>query len=829
MRQPFHHQRSTLPIADHLDAIAAGIGSHSLSLLEAPPGTGKTTILPLALLDQPWLAGRSIVILQPRRLAARSVATRMAELLGEGVGETVGYSVRLESKRSKRTRIEVITEGLLTRRLIADPELSGVGLIIFDEFHERSIHADLGLALTLESLAVLRPDLKVLIMSATLGESLPTRFTDEAWRYTFEGTPHPVTVQYEPGEARTPIWDRVATAIRSAHTKHPGDILAFLPGAFEIKRTQEILERSVPSLLVSPLFGDLPYNEQARAIQPDPQGRRKVVLATTIAETSLTIEGVRVVVDSGLHRVSRVDTTGTQSLVTEPITRDAADQRAGRAGRTAPGVCVRLWSEQDHKARRPYREPEILRSDLIPCVLDLSAWGISAHHDFTWITPPPQRALDTARRSLLALGAITAEGSITPHGKTLANLGAHPSLGAIALSARTLGLEPVAASLIALLEEREFFAGRAATANILTRLEAISDPKGRHDGTWRITELRSRWLERIKSLQKQDATKAVRLSDEDAVAVLIALAYPERIARRREANSSRYLCASGRGATLLEGDPLKQSEFLAICVLHDSDGDMSIRLAAPLRAELFESELRELVAEQRSLEVNESSGALSCVIQKRVGCVVLSTRLDERPSKDELTEAFTTWLSGPGFEKIPFDDKTERFIARVQWVTNRSPTTSLPNLSPERLRESVGEWLLPKLPRPPTLRSMTSDIVLNALESMLAWNEKRELDKAAPLTYTLPSGRTRPITYSASQSPVIEARIQDLFGVAETPRVGSLKVPATIHLLSPAHRPVQVTSDLASFWKTGYPEVRKELRGRYPKHRWPENPLEESD
>ena len=820
---------ASLPIAKHLDTIRAGIGSHSLSLLEAPPGTGKTTILPLALLDQPWLAGRSIIVLQPRRLAARSVATRMAELLGETVGETVGYSVRLESKRSKRTRIEVITEGLLTRRLIADPELSGVGLIIFDEFHERSIHADLSLALTLESQTVLRPDLKILIMSATLGESLPARFTEGAWRYSFEGTPHPVSIRYEPGESRLPIWERVGSSIRSALANYPGDILAFLPGAFEIHRTREILEKGTTPIVITPLFGDLPYSEQTRAITPDPSGRRKVVLSTTIAETSLTIEGVRVVIDSGLHRVSRIDGTGTQSLVTEPITRDAADQRAGRAGRTAAGVCIRLWSEQDHKSRRPYREPEILRSDLVPCILDLSAWGISSHSDFSWITPPPVVPLNAARRSLMALGAITEGGGITPYGTALAKLGAHPNLGAIALTSRKLGLESIAATLIALLEERDLFAGRSPTASILNRINALSDKKGQPDGARRVAELRSRWLDRIASLPKDIGSSAKKIAEDDAVAMLIALAYPERIARRREHSSARYLCASGRGASLLDSDPLKQAELLAVCVLHDSDGDMVIRLAAPLRVELFKEELRHLVKEERTLEISESTGALNCHIQMKVGNITLSSRLDERPSKEDMAVACATWLTGPGFSKVPFNERSLQFLARLEWASKMTGGKSLPSLSQESLRDSIRTWLIPKLPHPPTIRALTEGVVCQALESILSWQQRRELEEIAPPTVSLPRGKTRPIIYTSNTPPIIEVRIQDLFGVPSTPQIGSCKVPASIHLLSPAHRPVQVTSDLSSFWKNGYPQVRKELRGRYPKHRWPENPLEESD
>lgn len=815
---------ATLPIASHLDTIAAGVGSHSLTILEAPPGTGKTTALPLALLNEAWLEGKSILVLQPRRLASRAVASRMADLLQDEVGGTVGYSVRLESKKSKRTRIEVITEGLLTRRLIADPELSGVGVVIFDEFHERSLHADVSLALTLETQSVLRSDLRIVVMSATLGESLPSRFLDAAWRYSFSGTTYPVTVVYAPGEARIPLWERAAAAIRSSFAQHEGDILVFLPGAFEITRTQELLVRSKLAALITPLFGDLPYGEQARAIQPDPQGQRKIVLATTIAETSITIEGVRLVIDTGLHRVSRVNAHGISSLETEPITRDAADQRAGRAGRTAPGVCVRLWSEQEHKTKRPYREPEVLRGDLTPAILDLAAWGVSEFDRFNWITSPPTVSLDATLRALQGINALSADGSITPTGKILTQLGAHPILGTIGIAARQLGLEELGASLIALLEERDVLGARAPTAHIFPRLEAMERQRSDTGSATRLRELRDRWVDRIRAIPTK-RKQSNSISEADSVAVLVALAFPSRIARRRPDSTHRYLLASGRGAALTDGDPLAQSEFLATCVIQDSGGDLSIRLAAPLNPELFKGPLSALVTTSPTMEVDQATGALTCLVQSKVGALILASRRENKPSAEDVSQAFTTWLAEEGWSKVPFGERSLQFLDRVSWARSHSPSTALPDVSLEHLRGSLETWLLPRLPHPPSLRSLSEDVVYSALESLLSWQQRRELDEVAPTTITLPSGRSRPITYEIGKPPRFEARIQDLFGVLDTPRVGRLKIPATIHLLSPAHRPVQVTQDLASFWKNGYPEVRKELRGRYPKHKWPEDPL----
>ena len=817
-----------LPIAKHLTTIRDGVSSHPITLLEAPPGTGKTTVLPLELLDDPALEGKTILILQPRRIAARSVASRMAELIKEPVGATVGYSVRLESKRSKNTRIEVITEGLLTRRLISDPELSGVGVVIFDEFHERSIHADVSLALTLETISVLRPDLKLVIMSATLGESLPARYLDNAWRYSFEGTTFPVSTIYEPGDPRLPIWERVAGSIKGAASRIEGDILAFLPGAFEIQRTQELLERSRLDTIIMPLFGDLPFHEQAAAIHPDPQGRRKIVLATTIAETSLTIEGVRVVVDSGTHKVARIDNGGFSSLTTEPISRDAADQRAGRAGRTAPGVCIRLWTEQEHLARRPYREPEVLRSDLTSTLLDLAAWGVHDPATFRWITPPPRPSLVSAKEALELLGAITGTGMITPHGRSIASLGAHPRLGTLASVARARSLESLGAQLITILEERDILGPASPTSNIHARLNALAGPGRRASGAHRLVEICERWSDRIRSLPPSPTPDPFTNSEEDAVAFLLATAFPERIARRREEGSHRYLLASGKGATLKAGDPLRQAEFIVACSVQDSGGELAIRLAAPLSSELFKTELVRLVTPSREVRIDSKTGALTSSRLTKIGAITLASRLEPKPSDEDITAAFGAWLStDEGWESISFSEASNALLARIRWARGHQGESSrLPDLSEAKLRTTMSEWLLPHLSQPPTLKGLTEHVVHQALESNLSWSLKRELEEIAPPSITLPTGRTRSLDYSLGASPRFEARIQDLFGMLETPRIGRFRVPAIIHLLSPAHRPVQVTQDLASFWRVGYPEVRKELRGRYPKHKWPENPLE---
>jgi ATP-dependent helicase HrpB len=826
MKQGWRQPVDTLPIAKHLSAICHGIAGHQITLLEAPPGTGKTTVLPLALLSEPALNGKSILILQPRRIAAKSVAARMAELLNEPVGATVGYSVRLESKRSRNTRIEVITEGLLTRRLIADPELSGVGAVIFDEFHERSIHADVSLALTLETLSVLRPDLKLIIMSATLGESLPATYLANAWRYSFEGTTFPVTLHYEPADSRQPIWERVATAIKGAAARHEGDLLAFLPGAFEIQRTQDLLTQSRVDAIITPLFGDLPFHEQAAAIHPDPHGRRKIVLATTIAETSLTIEGVRVVVDSGTHKVARVDAHGFSSLTTEPISRDAADQRAGRAGRTAPGACIRLWSEQEHFTRRPYREPEVLRSDMTSPLLDLAAWGIHDPTTFSWITPPPRASLASGRETLRLLRAINNEGAITDHGRAIATLGAHPRLGTLAAVARTLSLEPLAARLITILEERDILGPKSATATLQARLDALSGKARLAPAAYRLNDMVERWHDRIRSLTASPQRISFQGSEEDAVALLLASAFPDRIARRREEGSHRYLLASGKGATLKMGDPLRQADYLVACSVQETGGELAIRLAAPLSPELFKRELAHLLSSIREVRVDPATGALCATQATRLGAITVASRAEPRATDEDRAMALGTWLqSSEGWTKIPFSEASLALLARVRWARERQgDAPTLPDFSEEILRAAVSEWLIPHLSHP-SLKALTEAVVRQALDALLPWSLKRELDEIAPATITLPTGRPRPLDFSSGPSPRFEARIQDLFGMVETPRIGRFRVPATIHLLSPAQRPVQVTQDLANFWRVGYPEVRKELRGRYPKHKWPEDPL----
>jgi ATP-dependent helicase HrpB len=812
----------------HLSSLTKGIAQHRYTVLEAPPGSGKTTILPLALSEDDWLEDKKILVLQPRRIATKGVAARMAELLGEKIGDTVGYRIRLESRVSKRTRVEILTEGLLTKRILADPELTDVGAIIFDEFHERSAHADLGLSLCREVASVLRDDLRIIVMSATLGENIPTTAFDGAWRYAFEGTPYPVSIVHRSEDFKSPLWERVARAVKDAAERYDGDILVFLPGAYEIDRTRSLLEQSKLTARILPLYGDLSYSEQQRAMLPEPSGMRKVVLATPIAETSLTIDGVRVIIDSGLHKIARSDNRGTTSLRTERISKDAADQRAGRAGRTAAGVCIRLWSEHEHATLRASREPEIVRSDLTPFLLDLAVWGIRDFSAFQWITQPSESALVTARNTLTQLGALSADG-VTPLGKILSNLGTHPRFGRMILEARRWGLEDTAAALIPLLEERDIFSQDARGALITDRIEAINSIRASSPHFQRVQSLKERWTERMAHTPRDllGPPPGDTIPSGFEAGFLLSTAFPEKVGKRRERGSSKYLLASGSAAAVRDGDPLREHEYIVVAAMHEGLEDGRILLAAPLHPDLFDGPLRDLVSRERLVSFDQDRGALSTKVVERIGAITIREEIHHQANPDEMREALLSWLATEqGFSRLSFSETSSALRTRVAWAQVVYPNVELPALSDTALRADLHRWLAPFLPERATLTSLSSELLDKALEALLPWNLRRQLDALAPEVIALPSGRTRRLRYEQGGPPILEAMIQELFGWQETPTVGPNRTPISLHLLSPARRPMQVTQDLKSFWENGYPLVRKELRGRYPKHKWPEDPRE---
>jgi ATP-dependent helicase HrpB len=817
----------SLPIVEHLDAIAQAVRDNQVTVLEAPPGSGKTTVLPLYLAQQPHFAGKKILVLQPRRLAAKSVALRMTELLGDTVGGFVGYHMRLERRVSKRTQVEVLTEGLLTRKIISDPEMRDVGAVIFDEFHERSIHADAGLALMREVLSVLRPDMKIIVMSATLGDLAGHPFFTSAHKYQLSLKPHPLTISYVAPEPRVPLWQQVASTIKTALREHSGDLLAFLPGRYEIDRCGEVLRGSTPSHDVSnldilPLYGDLPYEEQRRAIAPSVANRRKVVLATTLAETSITIEGVRIVVDSGYHKIARSTTAGATALRQERITRDSADQRAGRAARTGPGVCVRLWTQQEHFALRTSREPEILRSDITQTLLQLAAWGVRDLNSFCWLTPPPAQSVANAVLTLTQIGAIAKDGTVTPTGRLIAELGTHPRFGALCLMGKRIGHIETAACLVTLLEERETSRSQSSGADIRPRYASLASNRG---PTGRLRDLKQAWRDRISRLP-DDGRIDVTLTEEDAIGFLTAVAFPERIARRRTDDGPRYLLANGSGSALSPVDPLRGAEFLVVTDLQERQDDSIINAAAPLNEKLFDGPLKHLVTTTLKQQFDSGRGTLTSSAVDSIGAVVLRERPHTSLSGDAKRAALVAFLMTPdGFGRLPFPESFSSLRNRCCWVRSVDPTTSLPDISSEYLRTNLDVWLSPLLPEDGRLDSITSVLLQTGLASILPWPTLRLLDQEAPESILLPNGKARRITYHPSDGPVLEVMIQELFTLEETPLLGSRRHPLTLHLLSPARRPMQVTKDLKSFWKTGYPAVRKELRGRYPKHRWPEDPI----
>lgn len=819
-----------LPISQHLEALGAGIREHALSIVQAPPGSGKTTVLPIFLAQQPWLAGKKVLVLQPRRLATTAVATRMAQLLGESVGRSVGYQIRLERKVSAETVVEVMTEGILTRRLIADPSQSEVGVIIFDEFHERSVHADVGLALACEAAAALRDDLRIVVMSATL-QSLASRGTfAKAWRYQFDTSPYPVDIRFVLPEPRRPLWEDVARVVRGALGTHPGDLLAFLPGAYDIQRCKELLTQTLRDADILPLYGELPYKEQQAAIQPNRSGRRRVVLATPIAETSLTIEGVRIVVDSGFHKVARSDVTGNTTLLTERISLDAAEQRAGRAGRTAPGVCLRLWSEQDHATLRPSREPEVLRTDLTHTILDLCVWGCRDPHLFEWITAPPARAIDSAIDTLRGLAAIRTDCSATEIGRELSQLGTHPRLGVMCLEARTHRLEPYAAALITLLEERISPDRSRMSVDLSAQVEQLIEGKVASNLT-RLHEHYTRWLRRIKDLPCKNAQRHARDLRPHAVGFLLARAFPERIAKRRGEASGRYLLASGQGAALSPHDPLRRSEYIVVAAQQDKTEDSLIALAAPIDEEIIAKELAHLVEPKCSASFDETKGVLVASDRLTLGALTLRETRRTNLSPEELGRALELYLrTAEGFGQLPFSDSARALQARCCWARSLDGMSDLPDLSTAGLCNTTANeaemfWLAAYLPRDGRLGSIKSEHVERALRDRFSWEGFQTLEQVAPESIALPNGRRRRVDYSSSEGPIVSATIQELFGMPQTPLLGRYRIPLTIHILSPARRPIQVTKDLASFWRSGYEQVRKELRGRYPKHQWPASPV----
>ena len=824
-----------LPISSLLGDIARSLCTRTELVLEAPPGAGKTTLVPLALLDEPWLAGQRILMLEPRRMAARAAAERMASLLGEEAGFTVGYRVRLEAKVSARTRIEVITEGILNRMLQDDPSLAGTGLLIFDEFHERSLDADLGLALALAGRAMFREagdPLRILVMSATLDGEAVARVLGEAPVLRAEGRSYPVSVHHA---GRTPQRDELLFALRDTlqgllrqAPDDTGDILVFLPGHSEIGRLAALVSPP-PGTEVLPLHGQLTLAEQQRAIAPSTAGLRKLVLATNIAETSLTIEGVATVVDAGLAREPQYDpSTGLTQLRTRRISRASAEQRTGRAGRVRPGQCHRLWTETDHRALAPARTPEIRQADLAPMALALIAWGVSDTAELAWLDAPPAGAWNEALTLLQASGAIVAGAggmwSLSSLGTRMAAMPMHPRLARMLLGAEDGAAIEVACALAALLAERA--PGGRSGADLVPLLEMLLErtpcPPS-HRG----------WAQRARrqaSLYRRDLAGArdARASGEDLAhpaGRLLALAYPDRIARRRAGVHALYQLANGRSARVDEADPLATHEWLVAAELGSRAGDASERifLAAELDPASFTQELAFLVEEEETADWSAAEGRFVAERRRRVGALLLSREALKDVDPAQRADALCRWLARSGLQALPWTDELRQWQARVMLLHTLEPAT-WPDLSDARLQQTLPQWLGPLLTRVNTLADLQRVDLAGALATLLPWPLPRELDRLAPARMDVPSGSSVEIDYMQSP-PVLAVKLQEMFGCTETPRVAGGRVPLLVHLLSPARRPLQVTQDLAAFWRNAYAEVRKEMRGRYPRHPWPEDPL----
>jgi ATP-dependent helicase HrpB len=818
-----------LPIEPVIGSLRAALENRRAVVLQAPPGAGKTTRVPLALLDEKWLGGRRIVMLEPRRLATRAAARRMAMLRNEDLGETIGYRMRMDSRVGARTRIEVVTDGILIRMLQDDPSLEGIGAVIFDEFHERGLDADLGLALSLEAQTHLREDLRIVVMSATLDGARVAALLGDAPVITSEGRNFAVETRYVPNAPGERFDGAVVAGIRRALRESDGSLLVFLPGVGEIRRVERLLGESAlgPDIRIAPLYGELPQPAQDAALLPAPPGTRKIVLATSIAETSLTIEGISIVVDGGLMRVPRFEPrSGMTRLETVKVSQASADQRRGRAGRLGPGVCYRLWSESEHRLLPRFSAPEILAADLAPLALDLARWGAAAA-DLAFLDPPPAAALAQAGALLRGLGALDDSGHITPHGRTMAGLGLHPRLAHMVLAGKALGAGALACDIAALLSVRDVVKATpgARDADLRLRLELIVREGGELHGLTVDRFLLRQVRQQAGEWRRRIGVPAERGSLEQA-GLLLALAYPDRIAQRRPGGLGQFRLSNGRGAVLPASDPLAAADYLAVAELDGDRREARIFLAAPLiRAEIEEVFADRL--ERRDLvEWEPRENAVLARRQVRLGELVLRDEALREPPQAAIAAALIGAIRVAGLSVLPWRKEAAQLRARIIFLRRvEGADSGWPDLGDEALLAGLEDWLAPSLHGMTRLAQLERLDLAALLRASLDWAQLRTLDEKAPSHLTVPSGSRLPIDYAESETPTLAVRLQEMFGSAATPRLAGGEVALRLHLLSPAGRPLQVTSDLAGFWATSYRVVRAEMRGRYPKHNWPEDPL----
>ncbi|MDR3374811.1 MAG: ATP-dependent helicase HrpB [Ancalomicrobiaceae bacterium] len=802
----------TLPIDAVLPELLARLDACPNAVLIAPPGAGKTTRVPLALLDAAWRGDGRVIVMEPRRLAARAAAARMAATLRQEVGETVGYRVRLDSRVSKRTRIEIVTEGVFTRMIADDPSLDGIAAVLFDEFHERSLDGDLGLALALDAQGALRPDLRLLVMSATLDGAKVAAILGEASEIVSEGRAFPIETRYLGRDQTARIEVATLAAVKRALDEEAGSILVFLPGQGEIRRLVELLAPQVAADIdIAPLYGALSSQEQDRAIRPATPGRRKVVVATSIAETSLTIEGVRIVVDSGLSRVPVYEpATGLTRLETVRVSRASADQRRGRAGRTEPGVCYRLWQEQETASLKLFNAPEILEADLSSLVLDLAAWGVRDPSTLSFLDPPPTAAWTEAVELLSELDALDPDGRLTQTGKALGRLPLHPRLAHMILKAGAEGAGRTAAEIAAIVGERGLGGTAVDLADRLARFRSDRSARGTE-----ARQMAARWA----------ATAGSGRGDPSAAGSpgrLLALAYPDRIAQGRGAPGS-FRLANGRGASVEPHEALAREAFIVVADLQGAAQNARVSLAAAIDLADIEAEFAGHIVEETEVRFDAASGGVRARRFRRLFKLILSERVVERPDPDQVAAALIAGVRQKGLASLPFSKSALQLRARAGFARRADP--DWPDLSDEALTAGLETWLQPAIAGKRSLADIGADDIGQALDSLIDWERKTRLDRLAPTHFAAPSGSSVPIDYAAENGPVLSIRVQELFGLDSHPSIADGRVALLVELLSPAHRPIQVTRDLPGFWRGSWRDVKVEMKGRYPKHPWPDDPL----
>ena len=814
---PFQYN---LPVADIINEVKNHLANNNTLIVNAPPGAGKSTLLPLTLLDENWLAGKKIIMLEPRRLAAKTIATRMAKLWGDKVGETIGYRIRFENRVSAQTKIEVVTEGILTRMLHTDNALENVGLVIFDEFHERSLFADVAMALCREAQQILRPDLRMMVMSATLNMPQLTALLNCPVAVS-EGKQYPVEVKYVGEQDAFLLPETTAQVIVKAVKENDGDVLVFLPGEGEIRKCVELLKGKLLDFAIHPLYGQLPQREQFAAIMPNKNGKRKIVLATSIAETSLTIEGIKIVIDSGFARVSKFDPkSGLSRLETVQITKDSADQRAGRAGRLSAGVCYRMWTKANQDRLIEHRIPEIMEADLGALVLDMAKWGISNLNQLTWLSPPPKAAVMQAVDVLTNLNALDTNKRITEHGKEIHQLPCHPRIAHMLLKAKQDNAIALATDIAAILEERDPLP-KDSGIDINLRIEALRRSRQNNSSGNRFGRI-EKVAESYRKMLNQEAENGP--VDDHETGLLLAYTYPERIAFARPGNNAQFQLANGKIAAIGHRDNLANEPWLAVAHIDTRDGLGKIFMASPLNPK----DLFPLVKEREVITWDTRKGGLIATKDLIIGSIVLQSKPLAAPSEENLVAAICTAIKNEGEALLNFDEAFTQLQNRILSICKWNQYKDWPDVSTDELLLNNMDWLgfyLPKVKRPDDLKKIN---LSEALLQYLTWEQQQTLNTLAPAKINVPSGSNIGIEYLANgETPILSVRLQEVFGMADTPTINNGKIPLVLHLLSPGFKPVQVTSDLRSFWNNTYFEVKKELKRRYPKHAWPDDPWTE--